>query len=108
MSSRSEVYVSPAGSVELEAIRLDGSPAPTGGAAPIELLARLPSEECGCPEELWRVEGLIVLIHMEEAEGKGEIFVFGGDWESEDVVNARDLPSLRAEMFARLAAIGSE
>lgn len=52
-------YCSEHGAEELAAIRVGGAPTPTGGTAPIELLARVPSDECGCPEELWQIEGLM-------------------------------------------------
>lgn len=99
------VYVSTEGAKELAALRVGRVPAATGGAAPIELLARVPSEECGCPEELWRYEGLIVLLHLEREKGTGEFFVWAGDWESEASLPAHSLAHLRAQVFARLADV---
>ena len=97
-------YCSATGARELAAFRVGQPPEVTTGHAPIELLARLPSEECGCPEELWQVDGLVYLIHMEAAAGTGEVFVFAGDWEAEHSVQAPTIDHLRAEMFARHAS----
>jgi len=66
--------------------------------APIRLLWRGPSEDCECPEELWYIEGLIYLIHMEE-EGPCDMFVFTGDSEHEKNPRASSLDHLRAAMF---------
>ncbi|MBM1814523.1 hypothetical protein [Pseudosulfitobacter pseudonitzschiae] len=93
------IYVSHRGAEELAALRLSDAPKPTGGHCPIQLLAAVPSEECGCPEELWDLNGIIYLIHMEEDDASGEIFVFAGDWETETMVQCATIEDLRAEMF---------
>lgn len=98
-------YCSPQGAEELANIRVSGALKPTGGNAPIELLARVPSDECGCPEELWRIEGLIYLIHMEEEAGTGEIFLYAGDFEEEQQVQVATIEDLRAEMFSMNALL---
>ncbi|MBW4983701.1 hypothetical protein KZZ07_14235 [Mameliella sp. CS4] len=101
----SEVYLSDEGASELAAIRVgDTLVEVTDGRAPIELLARVPSDECGCPEELWRIDGAIYLIHMEAEAGTGEIFAYYGDDEHEWPVRAETLDHLRAQMFERHAA----
>lgn len=100
-----QVYVSSEGAEELATLRVGPAPAETPDTrAPIELLARVPSEECGCPEELWRVDGLIYLIHMELEAGTGEIFGFWGDEYPEWIVQANSIDELRAEMFEHHAA----
>lgn len=97
-------FISEAGAEELASLRIGKAPKPTGHA-PIELLARVPSEECGCPEELWSIDGIIYLIHMEEAVGTGEIFTFAGDEETERTVSAITLDHLRAAMFRQHAEL---
>lgn len=98
-------YISERGEEHLGIIRFGDRPKAWGDTAPIELLARLPSEECGCPEELWNIEGLLYLIHLEDKAGTGEIFIFAGDWEQEYSVQADTLDALRAVMFAKHAEI---
>lgn len=95
-----KLFVSNRGTEELDVLRVGGAPVPTGGRPPIELLSRVPSEECGCPEELWLIEGILYLIHMEVEDGTGEIFVFAGDFEEEYQIEVATLEELRAEMFA--------
>lgn len=90
-------FCSPEGKKELETLRVTNTQEITQNAPPIALLAREPSEECGCPEELWRIDGMIYLIHL-EANGTGEIFCFGDD-EVEFQSPAQTLDDLRAEMF---------
>jgi len=98
-ANKQRAYISPAGVSELECIRVNYKATPTGGAAPIELLARLPSDECGCPEELWRIDGLIILIHF-EADGSCEMHTYAGDWESTNhFTGMHTMAELRAEMF---------
>lgn len=45
-----------------------------------ELLEQRPSEECGCPEELWLMGNIEVTLHL-EADGTGHILLDAGDWE---------------------------
>jgi hypothetical protein len=102
-----KTFVSAEGSAELKSLRVGEPPSETETVqTPIALLARLPSDECGCPEEVWRVDGLIYLIHVEADAGVGEIHTYTGDDEFTDVVNAPSLDHLRAEMFAKHAALG--
>lgn len=91
-------FCSQAGHAELKSLRIDGAPEITSGAAPIELLARVPSEECGCPEELWRIDGIELLMHFED-DGSSDLFIFAGGFEAENTVNARSLDDLRAKAF---------
>lgn len=97
-------YVSPRGVSELESIHVGFRAEATGGAAPVELLARVPSDECGCPEELWHVDGLIYLIHL-EPDGTGELLAWLGDDELEESFTVSGIDDLRARMFARHAEI---
>lgn len=90
------------GDSDLPLISVGPSPTPTGGEPPIKLIARLPSEECGCPEETWRIDGLILLFHFED-DGSSEAFLYGGDWELETTIEARSLNDLRAKSFQWLA-----
>lgn len=76
----------------------------TDRTAPIELLARVPSEECGCPEELWRIDGLLILMHF-EADGSSELFLDAGDWELETRIDAASLADLRAKAFQWFADV---
>jgi hypothetical protein len=101
-------YISTDGADELAAFRGGPKPAPTKGPAPIELLAQVPSDECGCPEEIWRVDGVLYLIHMETEASTGEIFAFFGDAEEEHLVKASTLAELRAEMFEIHAQLPDE
>ena len=91
-------YVSTEGAEEMNCIRVAGYLKPTDGKAPVELLARVPSDECGCPEELWRIDGLLLLFHF-EADGTSEAFIFAGDFETETALNAVSLDDLRAKAF---------
>jgi len=97
-------FCSSRGADELKWLRITGVPKPTTGTAPIVLLFRGPSEECGCPEELWHVEGFLYLIHMEPTAGKGEIFLMAGDTEEQITSQVTTLDELRAEMFKQHAA----
>lgn len=85
-------------------VRVSPPPPITHGPAPILMIARQPSEECGCPEEWWRIDGLEYIIHMER-DGTGDILIFAGDWEQEHNVKARGLDHLRALMFSKHADI---
>lgn len=71
---------------------------------PIQMLAQLPSEECGCPEEVWRVDGMILLFHFED-DGPCHAFIDAGDWEMETQISARSLDHLRALSFGWMADI---
>jgi hypothetical protein len=65
---------------------------------PIVLVARVPSEECGCPEEHWRIEGFDYIMHL-ETDGTGDMFLFAGDFELEKNVPAATLADLRGNLF---------
>lgn len=98
-------FVSEKGAQELQTLRVQSSVAPVG-RAPIELLARVPSDECGCPEELWRIDGIDLLFHF-EADGTSEAFLFLGDDELETALIASTLDDLRAKAFGWFAAVTS-
>jgi hypothetical protein len=100
-------YLSPEGAADLQSIRVGAIPSPTEGSAPVALLARLPSEDCGCPEELWRVDGMIYLIHL-EADGDSEVHVFSGDLDYSFKSKATTLDALRAHMFTYHASLIGE
>lgn len=100
-------YISEEGARELADLRVNFVQMPaTEGSAPIRMLARVPSEECGCPEELWHYEGMLALIHL-EADGKSEIHVWAGDWEMTKVTIHDNLHDLRAAMFQWLATVAN-
>ncbi len=52
------------------------------------------SEDCGCPEEDWEINGLFTTIHL-EPDGTGHIFIDSGEWEDEKLVDAKTMPELR-------------
>ena len=92
------MFVSTRGFESLCDIRIGTPPSPTG-SAPVRMIAALPSEECGCPEELWIVNTFEVLIHF-EASGASEMFVYTGDYEIEkSFEGCRNMNDLRAKMF---------
>lgn len=94
-------YVSPDGAEALRGLRVSSGVKPTG-TAPISLLARVPSDECGCPEELWRIDGIELLFHFED-DGPCDAFIFAGDWDAETSIDADTLDDLRAKAFQWLA-----
>lgn len=61
-----------------------------------ELLEKRPSEDCGCPEELWLMGSLEVTIHLEE-NGEGHIFADAGDWDDDLFVNCSGMADLRKQ-----------
>lgn len=67
---------------------------------PIVLIARVPSEECGCPEEHWRIDGFEYVMHLEPDGKGGDLFLFAGDFELEKNVPATTLAGLRTALFA--------
>lgn len=71
------------------------------------LIEARPSEQCGCPEELWRVGSLEVLIHLEE-NGEGHIIIDAGDWDSEGEVTTTGIEDLRQQAFAMIDALPVE
>lgn len=104
---KGRTFVTEAGAEELRGLRVNSDVKPTGGRAPIELLARVPSEECGCPEELWLIDGITLLFHFEE-DGTSDAFIFAGESELENHFIARDLSDLRAKSFQWLADVTHE
>lgn len=94
------------GSRDLPSLRVGDKPLPkvTPGPPPVRLHARVPSDECGCPEELWTVDGLQLLFHFED-DGPCDAFIFAGDWEMETTIEAETLDELRALSFLWLAQI---
>lgn len=70
----------------------------------VALLAELPSEECGCDEEIWKIDSLYAIIHMEE-KGDSEIIMFFGEDTEERSVPCDNIEQLRAEMFKWVADI---
>lgn len=72
-----------------------------------KLIEARASEECGCPEELWLVGTLEVLIHLEE-DGSGHIFVDTGDWELDIRVTTTGIEDLREQAFAAMEQIPAE
>lgn len=92
------LFISDRGADELKTLRVNSTVTATGGRAPVELLARLPSEECGCPEELWRIDGIDLLFHFEH-DGKSHAMIFAGDFEIEKEIEATTLNDLRAKAF---------
>lgn len=75
--------------------------------APVKLVAQVPSEECGCPEELWIIDGIEAVIHFEK-DGRSEIHLMAGDWNEEKTFECRNMPELRAALFSWVAELGEE
>lgn len=100
-------YCSKAGREEIASMRVGNAPEVTDCPAPIELLARVPSDECGCPEELWRIEGIDLLFHFED-DGTSDAFIFAGDFELETALQATTLDDLRAKAFQWFADVMSQ
>lgn len=98
------IFCNAEGNDEFRDLRVDHAPEVTGERAPIRMLGRVPSEECGCPEELWSYEGLILLFHFEE-DGSSDAFLFAGDWEMGAHFEARTLDHLRAAAFSWVADV---
>ena len=71
------------------------------------LIEARPSEECGCPEELWRLGTIEVLIHLEE-NGEGHIFIDAGDWEIDREVPTTGINDLRNQAFAIIESLPVE
>lgn len=59
-----------------------------------ELLEQRPSEDCGCPEELWLMGNLEATIHL-EADGTGHIFIDSGDWDHDFETTHNGMADLR-------------
>jgi hypothetical protein len=61
-----------------------------------QLLEQRPSEECGCPEELWLMGNLEVTIHLED-DGSGHIIADAGDWDADLDVECDGMADLRSK-----------
>lgn len=59
-----------------------------------ELLRVGKSDECGCPEEEWDINGVFTTIHL-DGDGSAGIFVSGDSWEDEKLVTCNNMPDLR-------------
>ena len=97
-------FVSPRGAEILAGLRVGTCPGPTGGVPSVQLVACVPSEECGCPEEIWIIDGLEAVIHF-EPDGSSEGFISAGDWEVHRTFRSRSMAELRAQLFAWIAEI---
>lgn len=92
------IYISPNGVDDINMLRI-GFEAKAVGNPPIELLASLPSDECGCPEEFWRINGVLYMLHF-ESDGSGELTAFDDEYEPKQIVHkVKDMNQLRVEMF---------
>lgn len=71
-------------------------------------IAKRNSNECGCPEHDIMLLHLSATVHM-EPDGKGEAFVYFGDWDEEwhfaDVKGIEDLKQKTWERFISLPII---
>lgn len=65
----------------------------------VDLLEQRPSEECGCPEEVWLMGGLEVTIHLED-DGTGHIIADAGDWDADVEVECKGMEELRCKAAA--------
>lgn len=61
-----------------------------------EMLEARPSEDCGCPEELWLMANIEVTIHL-EADGTGHILLDAGDWEHDWETTHNGMSDLRQQ-----------
>lgn len=61
-----------------------------------ELLEERPSEDCGCPEELWVMGSLEVTIHLED-NGEGHVIADAGDWDGDLFVTCSGMADLRKQ-----------
>ena len=59
-----------------------------------EKLAVRSSDECGCPEEDWDINGVFTTLHL-EPNGGGHIFLYVGDWDDEKLVPCTTIEELR-------------
>jgi hypothetical protein len=63
------------------------------------------SDECGCPEEEWDIDGVFTTIHLDE-DGGGGIFISGDGWEDEKLIpnctSMRDLLAAAIEWISTL------
>lgn len=71
------------------------------------LIEARPSEECGCPEELWMMGSLEVLIHF-EADGSGHIIADAGDWQHDFFADCADMSDLRQQAITWVNSLPNE
>ena len=72
-----------------------------------ELIAKGVSDECGCPEETWNINGIDVLIHL-EPDGRGEICLDAGDWQDDKMVSCCGIDDLRQQTFIWVCGLPCE
>ena len=72
-----------------------------------ELIAKGVSDECGCPEETWNINGIDVLIHL-EPDGRGEIFLDAGGWQNEKIVDCCGIDHLLQQASAWVRSLPCE
>ena len=72
-----------------------------------ELIAKGVSDECGCPEETWNINGVDALIHL-EPDGRGEIFLDAGDWQDEKIVDCCGIDNLLQQACAWVRSLPCE
>lgn len=59
-----------------------------------ELVEQRPSEDCGCPEEVWIMSNLEVTLHLED-DGTGHILIDAGDWDHDWETEHNGMADLR-------------
>ena len=63
------------------------------------LLQERTSDECGCPEEDWDIDGVCVTIHL-EPDDSGHIFLDTGDWDDEKLIECNGIEDLRKKAMS--------
>lgn len=71
------------------------------------LLCGRESDECGCPEEEWDMLGVHTIIHL-EPDGTGHIFLDGGDWDDEKLIDCQNIPQLRLKALSWVNSLPKE
>ena len=57
----------------------------------LELVERRASDECGCPEEEWIINGATLIVHM-DLDGNAAAFLDWGDNDDScDIVDVKDI-----------------
>ena len=80
---------------------------PLEAAFACKLVEARPSEDCGCPEEEWIMDTLVVTIHLEE-DGSSHIAIDAGDWEHDWFSSNTDMAKLRQEAADYIGKLYSE
>ena len=71
------------------------------------IIAR-PSQECGCPEEVWLFDNIETTIHI-EPNGFVHVLLDAGDWDDEQTLpNHRTIEEGRAAAKAWVASLPTE